>query len=63
MRSNHPDAHFIIFLRNKVSFAFKTKQKNLFTKRVKKCKVLNRMKNFNGGKLPQKKLQLYKMTK
>ena len=49
IRGKHPSVHFIIFLQNKGSFAYKTEQKNFFTRRVEKCKLLNLVKNFYGG--------------
>ena len=51
IRGNHSQMHFIIFLLNEGSFAYKTEQKNFFTKRVEKCKFLNLVKNFYGGQL------------
>ena len=51
---------FNCFIYNKRIFLNQTNANNVLTIRDEKCDFVNFIKKFQGGKLPQKKLRLYK---
>ena len=48
---NHPSVHVILFIKNKVNFAYKTKQEKFYHTEFEKYKLLNLVETLYGGKL------------